>query len=163
MDGAQAGVLIGGPGPGKTHVAALGVQAIEHHRRKVRFFPTIELFNALEQEKAKEKAGKIAENLTKLDIVIPDELGCSGDCFDARTAFIPRIAPQEAIEKQLDFHRLPPSGGGIPTAQPISFQQFVGNSCLWRHKWVSIGRRFARFPVSAALLTGAPSCLGSVL
>ena len=35
MDGAQNVVLIGGPGTGKTHVAtALGVQAIEHHRRK---------------------------------------------------------------------------------------------------------------------------------
>ena len=54
MDGAQNIVLIGGPGTGKTHVAtALGVQAIEHNRRKVRFFSTIELVNALEQEKAK--------------------------------------------------------------------------------------------------------------
>ncbi len=36
MDGAQNVVLIGGPGTGKTHVAtALGIQAIEHHRRKV--------------------------------------------------------------------------------------------------------------------------------
>ena len=36
MDGAQNVVLIGGPGTGKTHVAtAIGVQAIEHHRRKV--------------------------------------------------------------------------------------------------------------------------------
>ncbi len=43
MDGAQNVVLIGGPGMGKTHVAtALGVQAIEHHRRKVRFFSTID-------------------------------------------------------------------------------------------------------------------------
>jgi DNA replication protein DnaC len=48
MDGAQNGVLIGGPGTGKTHVAtALGIQAIEHHRRKVRFYSTIELVNAL--------------------------------------------------------------------------------------------------------------------
>ena len=32
-------VLIGGPGTGKTHVAtALGIEAVEHHRRKVRFF-----------------------------------------------------------------------------------------------------------------------------
>jgi DNA replication protein DnaC len=59
----------GGPGTGKTHVAtALGIQAIEHHRRKVRFFSTIELVNALEQEKAKGKAGQIAEGLTKLDL-----------------------------------------------------------------------------------------------
>lgn len=44
MDGGQNIVLIGGPGTGKTHVAtALGIQAIEHHRRKVRFFSTIEL------------------------------------------------------------------------------------------------------------------------
>ena len=76
MDGAQNVVLIGGPGTGKTHVAtALGIQAIEHHRRKVRFFSTIELVNALEQEKAKGKAGQIAEGLTKLDLVILDELG----------------------------------------------------------------------------------------
>ena len=69
MDGAQNVVLIGGPGTGKTHVAtALGIQAIEHHRRKVRFFSTIELVNALEQEKAKGKAGQIAEGLTKLDL-----------------------------------------------------------------------------------------------
>jgi len=76
MDGAQNIVPIGGPGTGKTHVAtALGVQAIEHHRRKVRFFSTIELVNALEQEKATGKAGQIAEGMTKLDLVILDELG----------------------------------------------------------------------------------------
>ncbi len=68
IDGAQNIVLLGGPGTGKTHVAtALGVQAIEHHRRKVRFFSTIELVNALEQEKAKGKAGQIAETLVRLD------------------------------------------------------------------------------------------------
>ncbi len=54
---------------------ALGVQAIEHHRRKVRFFSTIELVNALEQEKAKGKAGQIAETLVRLDLLILDELG----------------------------------------------------------------------------------------
>jgi hypothetical protein len=60
MDVAQNIVLIGGPGTGKTHVAtALGVQAIEHHRRKVRFFSTIELVNALEQEKAKGRPGRL--------------------------------------------------------------------------------------------------------
>ena len=68
-------VQIGGPGTGKTHVAtALGIQAIEHHRCKVRFFSTIELVNALEQEKTKGKAGQIAKGLTTLDLVILDEL-----------------------------------------------------------------------------------------
>jgi DNA replication protein DnaC len=76
IDGAHNAVLIGGPGTGKTHVAtALGVQAVEHHRRKVRFFSTIELVNTLEQEKAKGKAGQIAESLTRADLVILDELG----------------------------------------------------------------------------------------
>ncbi|MEM5502253.1 IS21-like element helper ATPase IstB [Ahrensia kielensis] len=76
LDGAQNVVLIGGPGTGKTHAAtALGVQAVEHYRQKVRFFSTIELFNALEQEKNIGKAGKIAESLIKLDLVILDELG----------------------------------------------------------------------------------------
>ncbi|GAA4216537.1 hypothetical protein GCM10022290_03260 [Sagittula marina] len=57
--------------PGKSHTAtAIGVQAIEHHRRKVRFFSTVELVDALEQEKALGKAGKLAEMLTKVDLVI---------------------------------------------------------------------------------------------
>jgi len=52
IDEANNIVLVGGPGTGKTHIAtALGVQAIEHHRRRVRFFSTVELVNALEQEK----------------------------------------------------------------------------------------------------------------
>jgi DNA replication protein DnaC len=69
-------VLIGGPGTGKTHIAtAIGVQAVEHHRKKVRFYSTVELVNALEQEKAQGKAGQIAERLVRCDLVILDELG----------------------------------------------------------------------------------------
>ena len=69
-------VLVGGPGTGKTHIAtALGVQAIEHHRKRVRFFSTIELVNALEQEKLQGKAGQIAARLCHSDLVILDELG----------------------------------------------------------------------------------------
>ena len=50
IDRADNVVLIGGPGNGKTHVAtALAVQAIEHGRRKVRFFSTVDLVNALDQ------------------------------------------------------------------------------------------------------------------
>jgi len=76
MDAAENVVLIGGPGTGKSHVAtALGIQAIEHHHKRVRFFSTVELVNALEQEKALGKAGKIAEALVKTDLVILDELG----------------------------------------------------------------------------------------
>ena len=76
MAGAHNVVLIGGPGTGKTHIAtALGIQAVEHHRKKVRFFATVDLVNALEQEKAMNKAGQLADRLSKLDLVILDELG----------------------------------------------------------------------------------------
>jgi DNA replication protein DnaC len=76
LEGAHNVVLIGGPGTGKTHLAtALGVQAVEHRRKKVRFFSTVELVNTLEQEKAKGRAGQIAESLLRADLVILDELG----------------------------------------------------------------------------------------
>jgi len=67
---------VGGPGTGKTHVAtALGIQAIEHHRKKVRFFGTVDLVNALEQEKMQGRSGQLADRLMRCDLVILDELG----------------------------------------------------------------------------------------
>jgi DNA replication protein DnaC len=76
MEDAHNAVLVGGPGTGKTHIAtALGVQAIEHHQKRVRFFSTVELVNALEQEKAQGKSGLIAGRLVHSDLVILDELG----------------------------------------------------------------------------------------
>src|ERR1700735_5600264 len=68
--------VVGVPATGKTHLAtAIGVQAIEHHRKRVRFFSTVELVNALEQEKLQGKPGQIAARLTHSDLVILDELG----------------------------------------------------------------------------------------
>ena len=76
LEGAHNVVLVGGPGTGKTHLAtAVGVQAIEHHRKRVRFFATVELVNALEQEKGLGRSGQIAERLVRSDLVILDELG----------------------------------------------------------------------------------------
>lgn len=69
-------VLIGGTGTGKTHLAtALGIEAISRHGKRVRFFSTVELVNALEQEKAAGKPGRLAHQLMHLDLVILDELG----------------------------------------------------------------------------------------
>ncbi len=69
-------VLIGGPGTGKTHLAtALGISGITRHGRRVRFFSTVDLVNALEQEKVAGKAGRLAANLLNVDLVILDELG----------------------------------------------------------------------------------------
>ncbi len=76
MENADNVVLIGGPGTGKSHIAtALGVQAVEHHRKKARFFSTVDLVNALEQEKALNRSGQLAERLLRLDLLILDELG----------------------------------------------------------------------------------------
>ena len=76
MENAENVVLIGGPGTGKTHLAtAIAVQAIMHLHRRVRFFSTVELVNALELEKQAGKQGQIANRLIHADLVILDELG----------------------------------------------------------------------------------------
>lgn len=69
-------VLVGGPGSGKSHLAtAIGVSGITEHGKRVRFYSTIDLVNALEQEKARGLAGRIADSMLRLDAVILDELG----------------------------------------------------------------------------------------
>lgn len=76
LTSAQNVVLVGGPGTGKTHLAtSLGIEAIRHHGKRVRFFSTVELVNQLEQEKAQGKAGQLAHRLMYVDLVILDELG----------------------------------------------------------------------------------------
>jgi DNA replication protein DnaC len=73
---AQNAVLIGGPGTGKTHLAtALGISGLTRHGKRVRFYSTVDLVNALEQEKAQGKAGRIAMSLMRLELVVLDELG----------------------------------------------------------------------------------------
>ncbi len=75
-DAAQNVVLIGGPGTGKTHLAtAIGVAGIAAKGKRVRFYSTVDLVNELEKEKREGKAGRIALALSRLDLVILDELG----------------------------------------------------------------------------------------
>jgi DNA replication protein DnaC len=76
IESAQNVVLIGGPGTGKTHLAtAMGIEALRTHQKRVRFFSTVELVNALELEKATGRQGQIANRLMHVDLVILDELG----------------------------------------------------------------------------------------
>ncbi len=76
LDDTENIVFVGGPGTGKTHLAtAIGIQAISHHHRRVRCLSTVELVNALEQEKASGRTGRLANRMTHVDLVILDELG----------------------------------------------------------------------------------------
>ena len=71
LDQSENIVLIGGPGSGKTHLAtAIGVEAIVHHHRRVRFLSTVELVNALEQEKHDAKQGRLANRFAHTDLII---------------------------------------------------------------------------------------------
>jgi len=75
-ESAQNVVFVGGTGTGKSHLAtALGVSGIGGHGKRVRFYSTVDLVNALEQEKAAGKSGRLAYSLSHMDLVILDELG----------------------------------------------------------------------------------------
>ena len=58
--------------PKSVHVKETMVKA---NNKRVRFFSTVELVNALGQEKAQGKSGQIASRLIYSDLVILDELG----------------------------------------------------------------------------------------
>jgi DNA replication protein DnaC len=68
-------VLIGGTGTGKSHVSiAIGTNCVRNGAR-VRFFTAIDLVNQLEAEARAGKAGRLADQLVRVDLVILDELG----------------------------------------------------------------------------------------
>lgn len=68
-------ILIGGTGTGKTHLAiAIARQAIKNGRRG-RYFNVVDLVNQLEQEKLAGRGGRLAKVLSRLDLVVLDELG----------------------------------------------------------------------------------------
>ena len=69
-------VLVGGTGSGKTHLAiAIGANCVREREARVRFFNTVDLVNQLEAETRAGKAGRLAAQLARTDLVILDELG----------------------------------------------------------------------------------------
>jgi DNA replication protein DnaC len=68
-------VLVGGTGTGKTHLAIAIGRACVRIGARVRYYNTIDLVNRLEAEARAGKSGRIADHLSRLDLVILDELG----------------------------------------------------------------------------------------
>ena len=68
-------VLVGGTGTGKTHLAIGIGRACVRAGARVRFYNTVDLVNRLEAETRAGRPGRIADHLSRLDLVILDELG----------------------------------------------------------------------------------------
>jgi len=68
-------LLVGGPGTGKTHLAtALGVEACGRGKR-VRFYRVTELVTQLLEAREERQLGQMRSRLSKLDLLVLDELG----------------------------------------------------------------------------------------
>ncbi|WP_281256525.1 IS21-like element helper ATPase IstB [Novosphingobium guangzhouense] len=68
-------VLVGGTGSGKTHLSIAIARNCIRSDARVRFYNTTDLVNLLELETHQGRAGKLAEHLSRLDLLILDELG----------------------------------------------------------------------------------------
>lgn len=68
-------VFIGGTGTGKTHVCIAITANCVRGGARARFFNVIDLVNRLEAETRAGQAGKLADQLTRVDLVVLDELG----------------------------------------------------------------------------------------
>ena len=68
-------VLVGGTGTGKTHLAIAIARGCIRSGSRGRFFTTVDLVNQLEAEGRAGRQGRLADYLTRLDVVILDELG----------------------------------------------------------------------------------------
>ena len=68
-------VLVGGTGTGKSHLAVAIARAVIRGGARARFFTAVDLVNKLEAEARAGREGRIADHLTRLDLVVIDELG----------------------------------------------------------------------------------------
>jgi len=68
-------VLVGGTGTGKTHLAIGITRSIIRSGKKARFFNVVDLVNRLEGEVKLGRQGRIADRLSRVDLLILDELG----------------------------------------------------------------------------------------
>jgi DNA replication protein DnaC len=75
LDDQRNVVLVGGTGTGKTHIAIGIARNCIRAGRKARFFNVVDLVNRLETEVKLDRQGRTADALSRVDLVILDELG----------------------------------------------------------------------------------------
>src|SRR4051812_19600225 len=68
-------VFVGGTGTGKSHLGIAVTATCVRRGARARFFNVIDLVNRLEAEARVGDAGKLAEHLVRVDLVVLDELG----------------------------------------------------------------------------------------
>jgi DNA replication protein DnaC len=68
-------VLVGGTGTGKTHLAIAIARSCIRSGARGRFYNVVDLVNRLEAETRNGRQGQIAEQLTRMDLIVLDELG----------------------------------------------------------------------------------------
>jgi DNA replication protein DnaC len=68
-------VLVGGTGTGKTHLAIAIARSCIRSGSRGRFYNVVDLVNRLETETRNGRQGRLADQLTRMDFIILDELG----------------------------------------------------------------------------------------
>lgn len=68
-------VLVGGTGTGKTHLAVAIARSCIRAGARGRFITAVDLVNRLEAEARAGQQGRIADQFTRLDLIVLDELG----------------------------------------------------------------------------------------
>ncbi|MCZ0738451.1 IS21-like element helper ATPase IstB [Phreatobacter sp. AB_2022a] len=74
LDAQRNAVLIGGTGTGKTHLAIAIARSCIRAGARGRFFNTVDLVNRLESEARNGRQSRTADLLTRMDLVVLDEL-----------------------------------------------------------------------------------------
>ena len=75
LDSQRNVVLIGDTGTGKSHIAIGIARNIVRAGRKVRFYNAVDLVNKLETEVKLGRQGRIADGISRVDLLVLDELG----------------------------------------------------------------------------------------
>ena len=75
LPGRRNVVLVGGTGTGKTHLAIAITASVVRAGARGRYFNTVDLVTRLEEESRIGKAGALAAQLARLDLIVLDELG----------------------------------------------------------------------------------------